>query len=243
MFYSLERISKNGFVGAKIKKSKSVLMKILFAYPIFQLDGFSFFQKSKVINLGLLYLAAVTEKNGHEAIIRLVNKFNIQKILKKVKPDVLAITSMYLQYPSMVEIIKKTKEFDKDIVTIAGGYHPTFRYEKILKECKELDYIVVGEGEKTFEEFLTSKEREKIKGLAFRKGKKIIFTGKREFIKDLDSIPFPARHLINFRVNYVISSRGCPFNCRFCCIKNFYERTIRRRSVANTIEELRPEQI
>lgn len=218
-------------------------MKILFVNPIFQLDGFSLLRKTKQINLGLPYLASIALKSGHEATIKLVNKFNFRNVLEKVDPDIVAVSMMYIQYPSGVEIIKQTKEFNKKIVTMAGGYVPTFRYEELLKKCDELDYAVIGEGEVTFDEtlrFLEGKIKkiEKIRGLAFKKNNNVVFTGKRELIKNLDSIPFPARELVDFKVPDISASRGCNYNCKFCCIKNFYGGTIRRRSVSNVIEEL-----
>jgi radical SAM superfamily enzyme YgiQ (UPF0313 family) len=125
---------------------------------------------------------------------------------------------------------------------VLGGYFPTFEYEYILNNNHSVDYVVVGEGENTFSELLATLESKKgvenILGLCYRKNGKVVFNGNRPFIKNLDTLSFPARHLVNAYAGYVVTSRGCPYNCAFCCSKKFYNRTHRKRSVENVLEEL-----
>lgn len=105
---------------------------------------------------------------------------------------------------------------------------------------KNVDVIVRGEGEVTFLDIVknieTEKDIHKIPGTIVRKNNEIIYNKDRSFIKNIDSLPFPARHLLpmgiyfknqeknfpfNMRVPYtsMITSRGCPYNCIYCDIK------------------------
>jgi radical SAM superfamily enzyme YgiQ (UPF0313 family) len=194
----------------------------------------------KKFPLGLLYLASVAELMDHKVFVKYGNECNINFFLKKFKPDIVCLSSMAFQYPNTIKICEEIKKNDKDIPIALGGYFPTFMFNEILLNNKNIDYIVVGEGEKTFSELLEyfecGKNLKKIKGLAFKKKGKVIFTGRRNLIDSLDSIPFPARHLASSE--HFCTSRGCYLNCKYCCIKNFYNKSFRIRSVRNVIEEL-----
>lgn len=216
-------------------------MRILLINPIVE------FYSEKVNNfpymtLGLLYLAAVAEKDGHDVFIRNSHYSTFKKTLREIRPDLVAITCVTAQYNQALKIATVVKKFNKKIITIIGGYHPTALWGDILKETDAFDYICVGEGEITFKEFLlaisSSGNALNVKGLAFKNGKEVIFTGARELISDLDSLPLPARHLVEFRVPFVATSRGCRNNCKFCSVKNFYGRKYRIRSIDSIIKEI-----
>lgn len=216
-------------------------MKILLVNPI--VDFFS--PKESLFpytSMGLLYLAAIAEKMGHEVKIKNCHYSNFKKIISKIKPDIVGITCYTIQYNQAKKIAEITKKYDKRIITIVGGHHPTFTWHKTLEETDVFDYICVGEGENTFKEFLenvSDRERiKKIKGLALKENEEIVFTGERELVLDLDSIPFPARHLINFSVPVIITSRGCFNNCKFCTIRSFYKNKHRRRNMGSIIDEI-----
>ncbi len=125
------------------------------------------------------------------------------------------------------------KEVSPKTVIVAGGAHPSLVPEKTLRICPQIDYIVVGEGELTFQEFLKAFEKgerdfSKIKGLAYLHEDKYIYTGDREFIEDLDTLPMPAYHLFDMHhplygmasegkdTLHATFSRGCPYRCTFC---------------------------
>lgn len=219
-------------------------MKILLINPLIDFSSRALYKRDIFIPmpLGILYLASIAEKMGNKVKVENIHYSNFKKLIKKFKPDLVGITCATPQYNQAVKIAQIAKNYNKKIITLIGGYHPTFRWQQILSETDIFDYVFIGEGEQTFQEFLESfPDREKIKkikGLAFKEGEKIIFTGERELISDLDSIPFPARHLVSFKVATLIASRGCPFNCKFCAIKNFYRHQYRRRSIDNVIKEI-----
>jgi len=216
-------------------------MKILLINPIVD------FYSEKInnfphITLGLLYLAAIAEKKGHEVIVKNSHQSNFKRILKEIRPDIVGITCLTVQYNQALKIAEIIKKYDKKIITVAGGYHPTILWKEILEETDFFDYLCIGEGELTFGDLLDAisqvKSVDEIKGLAFKKDKKIIFTGERELISDLDTLPLPARHLVSFNVPFISSSRGCRNNCKFCSVKNFYGKQYRRRSVEEVIKEI-----
>ena len=127
------------------------------------------------------------------------------------------------------------------IKIVVGGIHPTIFANEILRNCSSIDYIVLGEGEKSIlslVEFLEGKiEKFPSNGFAFRLSNKICIYPQTQYIEDLDSVPFPAYELTVFD-NYkgdlskwhnpknlkfdmtvpIITSRSCPYGCNFCSL-------------------------
>ena len=136
---------------------------------------------------------------------------------------------------------------------IVGGVHATALPMQTMEDCKGIDFLVYGEGESTFNEFLDALENKKtffhIKGLVFRYENEIICNEKRELIENLDTIPFPDYELVKDRhysdiyqlgnrVMNIVSSRGCPFNCNFCSKLTFGSQ-YRRRSPSKEVREIK----
>ena len=145
--------------------------------------------------------------------------------------------------------VKKAKEICPDIITIAKGAAFLNHGNDILANHKSLDIGILGEAEDTLKEILSERPLKDISGIYYRDDLVINFTGARPFIEDLDSIPFPARHLVdnnvyrrpdNGKVQAVIKvSRGCPFHCFFCLATPVSGAKVRRRSPENIIAEIR----
>jgi anaerobic magnesium-protoporphyrin IX monomethyl ester cyclase len=223
-------------------------MNILLVNPITFFDG-DFLLKSDryriethpFMNMGLLYLGTVAEKLGHKVMIKKAHYSNFKIMLKKYNPSILGITCMTPQYNLAKKLAKIAKDFNRNIIIILGGYFPTFMWKYIIRNTSLFDYLFIRESEETFKEFLMAIEHNKniknIRGIAFRENNKIIFTGERDLKKNIDSYSLPARRL--FKIPTIITSRGCPNNCKFCTIKNFYKRTYRERSMQNIVEELK----
>ena len=130
-----------------------------------------------------------------------------------------------------------------------GGAHPTIMPEEVLRN-EFVDYVVRGEGEKTFTELVLGKEDVSIKGLSYKDNGRIINNPTREPIDDIDSIPFPAYHLFPMKKyipslgNYkrlpaasLITTRGCPGRCTFCY--RFFGKKIKTRSARNIADEMK----
>ncbi len=154
--------------------------------------------------LGLGYLAAVLEKNNYkvDVIDCQVLKLSPEEFrteISKRKPDIIGVTSSTLTYQSGLKLIKIAKEACPNCITIAGGSHVTFWDDKALQECPELDIVVRREGENTMLELVQRIEGEEscddVLGTTCRKEGKIVKNPDRPYIEDLDSLPFPARHL------------------------------------------------
>jgi len=125
--------------------------------------------------------------------------------------------------PRLYEIARFYKK--KGVVTIAGGQH--FVEENIEEALLSgIDYVVVGEGEETIKELLMAligkKVLETVKGIAYRKNERIIYTASREPITDFDKLPLPDFSLVRYarmKVYPVERIRGCGMNCEFCSVK------------------------
>jgi anaerobic magnesium-protoporphyrin IX monomethyl ester cyclase len=129
-----------------------------------------------------------------------------------------------------------------DTWTVIGGPHTTALPERTLEEFPSVDIAVADEGEITITELAEAKgsgavpsELENILGIAVRVGDRVLRTGKRPWLENLDDLPFPAWELFPKARWGVMSSRGCPFGCIFC--QRVLGRKVRLRSVDNVLAE------
>jgi len=153
------------------------------------------------------------------------------------------------------EIVKIVRNIKPNIKVIIGGPHCTLFPEKALKETRA-DICVQGDGELVISDIKKAIRGEipfsKIPGIFYKKNGKILKGLPLKLINDLDSIAFPARHLAN-KYNYgnqfnpkikngdftsIITSRGCPFSCKFCSRNSVSMKTYRTRSTENIFKEL-----
>ena len=204
--------------------------------------------------LGLGYLAAVLEKNQYpvDVIDCQVLKLSFDELrgeLSKRKPDIVGMTASTLTYKSALQIAKIAKEVHPNCVTVLGGPHVTFWDDKALQECPELDIVIRREGENMLLELVQRIEKGKdyteVVGTTCRKNGQIIRNPDRPYIEDLDSLPFPARHLWPMDelrqtedILYLATSRGCVYWCEFCTTVRMHGRKYRIRSPKNVVDEL-----
>lgn len=228
-------------------------MKILLFAPPSETAASS----SESYPLALGYMGAVLEKEGHEVeVFNSIHenwekiKPNIIDIIKSKNPDIVGISSMTNNRGSAFELARLAKEISPKIKVILGGVHPTLMTKQILENFP-LDFIVVGEGEETIVELVKAIKKKaklsrikKIKGIAFKHDGKVIVTAPRPFIKNLDHIPFPKHsyfkeNIVKNKAAYLITSRGCPYRCKFCTSSVHWGRMMRQRSVKNVIKEIK----
>jgi radical SAM superfamily enzyme YgiQ (UPF0313 family) len=209
--------------------------------------------------LGLLYIAGVLEHEGHQVdIIDLVAEENTDETIHKSLSgvDAVGISVDSFAYNDVVTITKKIKQIDEHLPIIIGGPHCTFYPEKSLIDIPYADISVEGEGEQVIQHIIHSFEGKKplseIPGIRYRKGNEIHAGQPPDIITDLDALPFPARHLVSkydygkFGNDYlytpkftsIATTRGCPFQCRFCTRHIVGMNNFRKRSVENIISEL-----
>jgi radical SAM superfamily enzyme YgiQ (UPF0313 family) len=152
-----------------------------------------------------------------------------QKI-RDSKADVFGISSSFTPYHGeALEIGKIIKEWDRRKIVVMGGAHVSCDPEGVLRSpC--VDYVILGEGEVRFPLLLgqigkgKAKNIERIDGIGFRNDGSTRITPLQNFIQDLDSLPRPARELLDLdryrmrkkRSTMIITSRGCPHGCAYC---------------------------
>jgi len=201
-----------------------------------------------VIPIGLEYIVASIEKEVDDVhIIDMeLEDQPFQYFLDVFDPDLVGITMSATDHNEGLRLAKITKK--NGATTVLGGYHPTAIPDELLSH-PQVDIIVRGEGELTMKELVQKGSPEGVLGVSFKKGKQIIHNPDRPLIRDLDSLPFPARHLrrqkdksrmkSNGREFDVITmSRGCWGRCSFCCEPYMSKGRMRFRSPENTINEL-----
>lgn len=217
--------------------------------------------------LGLAYLAAVLEEEGIDVSItdgsRGLPLADVMGELKRYEPDIVGISCTTPTFLDAIELAEAVRRTFPKAITVLGGAHVTaIPQEAMLEEA--FDVGVVGEGEITFLELVREIEDkgglgkvdlEQINGLAFRRdGQLVVLTPPRERIKDLDTVPHPARHLLpppsayrptpaSYRklpLAVMMTSRGCPYGCTFCDRGVFgnYVRVHSPERVLDEIEEL-----
>jgi radical SAM superfamily enzyme YgiQ (UPF0313 family) len=208
--------------------------------------------------LGLLYLASALEQQGHKVTILDFSAEPYEK--KKVKSrilstDMVGITILSSAIVEAKKIIALIRENDNEIPIIIGGPHCTLFPKKTLQETAA-DICIQGEGEQVITKLNNPLEiNQKLKsipGIHYRIKNQITSGLPAKPIQNLDTISFPARHLVQryiygkgynpkikaMKFTSIITSRGCPFSCRFCSRGSIGFRQYRTRSIENIIEEL-----
>jgi len=209
--------------------------------------------------LGLLYLGAILEQDGHKVeildyYIENVSREQLKNTLHS--SDVVGITIYTYALKPAQDISKIVKELDPDIPLLIGGPHCIFHQKQSLSDFPDADISVVGEGEPVVLDLVKylqgQKNLDDINGIYYRDNGSIRSGKPLQVIEDLDGVPFPARHLVEKyeygelpfgyhmkKMTTMITSRGCPFNCRFC---SRYDNIIsgfrfRQRSADNVLQE------
>lgn len=201
--------------------------------------------------LGLAYLHSYLEKNYKVKTLFLNNKDyetcfrETVKTIEEFKPDIVGFQIITANRVSTYKLLEHIHENYPHIKQLIGGIHATLMYEQLIKKYPYV-VTVLGEGELTFDELgrelsKTNPDINKIDGIAFMYNSTIKRTSPRRLIENLDELPFP-KHELFFDENRIsgciMTARGCPFNCSFCCLDVLSQRRVRIRSVANIIEEV-----
>jgi anaerobic magnesium-protoporphyrin IX monomethyl ester cyclase len=231
--------------------------------------------------LGIAYVAAVLEKQHKVCIIDSPTEGweNLQQVdgtkyrvglknkeiadrIRRWAPDVVGINIPFSGWSKgAFEVASLVKDIDNGIVTVLDGQHPSARPEECLAD-PNIDYVVIGEGEITTSELVNTLEKgntgnlKKIEGIGFIENGRPVITSPRPPIEDLDSLPFPARHLLPMDKYFadvketplrgeiskpwttMITTRGCPYDCVFCTVHIVMGKKWRCRSPENVIDEI-----
>lgn len=183
----------------------------------------------------------------------------IENYISDYNPDIVGINCQFSRqhkiYHHLFSLIKK---INNNCTTVAGGAHATVCTEEVLKD-PSCDFVLLGEGEDSFRELILALTKGRdislIDGIGWKKNGNLNINKKRKWIIDLDSIPFPAYHLMGLKNYYgikishgsrhkekfcpIITSRGCPARCTFCTAQKVWGNKYRMRSVDNVIKEMK----
>ena len=222
----------------------------------------SHYLSSKDTNMpiGLLYLASALEKAGHHIEIfdcqLTADPFKeFDRLIAERPYDVIGFSAVSAAAQNAERMAARAKEADPSRPVLFGGVHATVKGAEVLNQLPHVDVAVIGEGEITtvrlLERLESGGDLDDIAGLAFRRHGEIVFTGRRPLIKDLDAIPFPAYHLVDinryspppgmsFRqpLAFMMTARGCPFDCAFCADTVIWQGKCRMRSPENVVDEM-----
>lgn len=208
------------------------------------------------IPLGLESIAANIRDLVDDMLIydQFMEKEPFQNVVSLFKPDLVGFSMSATEHNNGGELMRTVKKFDPKIPIIAGGFHPTGAPELVLSDL-QCDAVCRGEGETLFREFVQGHDWEKIDGLSFKhseNGEGIFHNEDRPVLKDLDSLPFPARDLrkrrgyhyknillLNREYDLMEFGRGCFGKCTFCCEPYFSRGRQRYRSPERTMAEIR----
>lgn len=185
--------------------------------------------------LGIAYLAAVLEQSGINVfLVDSQFHFSIDETVEEIAhlhPDIIGI-SVVSHYANLArEMIRKIHAVAQEAPIIAGGHHCTACHDQFLQQTPELSAVVRGEGESIITELAKRLHHGEslagIQSITYRNGKDIVVNPQGPPIENLDSLPLPARHLLSPLKIYggqgtIVSSRGCPYNCRFCTVHLAY---------------------
>ena len=220
-------------------------MKILLAYPhkddTYRKVGFV------LPPLGIAYIAGVLRDNGH--VVKIAD-FNVTDEKVDFSAfDIVGISSDTSRYKAALKIAKEAKKAGS--IVVMGGPHVSYMDEETLRTglC---DYVVRAEGEETMLSLANSIDcgdgLSSVRGLSFLKNGVLERTGDRGFIQDIDGL-VPARDLLSMqsyrhlemgkrKMTSILTSRGCPFSCSFCCSTEFSGRRWRSRSPVKIVDEV-----
>jgi anaerobic magnesium-protoporphyrin IX monomethyl ester cyclase len=267
-------------VNSGVKGSEAAKMRVCLINPP-RIQPKSWGKPSVFPPLDVAYVAALLETQHDVRIIDAANEGwkdleemdgtkyrqglenkEIAARIRQWSPDVVGIAIPFSGWwKSAHEVASVVKSIDKDIITVLTGLHPSARPAECLAH-PNIDFAVIGEPEKTVFELACVVEQgnvkgfKKVKGIAFNRNGEMIITPPRPEIHDIDSLPFPARHLLPMDTYFaavkenplrgeirkrwatMITSRGCPHNCVFCSIHVVMGKKWRSRSPENVVDEL-----
>ncbi len=242
------------------------MTKVLFSHSYYyKLDAKQWEMGMPYPPLGTIYAAAHLRENGYDVSLFDVclkdGPDEIEKIIAAQKPEYLVLYDDGFNYLTKMclttmreaafAMMKIAKKYGCKI--IVSGSDSTDHFEKYLTHGA--DVILLGEGEvsllETLNNWISGEALEDVKGLCFKENEKVINTGKRTVIKDLDSLPQPAWDLIDiesyrevwenkghkFALN-IATTRGCPFHCNWCA-KPIYGQRYNSRSVERVVDEVK----
>lgn len=212
-------------------------MKIILIYLCHYQDRHDY--HISLMPVGLISLAAYLEKEGHEVILANYSQKGHRKALKEIhalKPEVAGVSLFTHNRVDSLKLVQGIRKSVPSCKIIVGGPHATFLADELLKRHREIDFIIRGEGELAFAQLL---DRIRLKRPPAAKVIEPIVA------ESLNTLPSPGSFSgemididINEQFKNVISSRGCPYHCSFCCSPVFWNNRVRFIRPASIVKDL-----
>lgn len=220
--------------------------------------------KNTVPHLGPLYLLSTLEQNGFEGRLfdARIDKYAFNKAIT-FKPDIFGISAVTPAYLGGLRAAMKIKQIFPNITIIFGGPHPSSLPGEVVA-IPSVDYVLIGESETNMvklcslirENEVSITSLQTLKNLAFKRDNEVFLTEitSKITVENLDDLPYPAFHRMDLdtyfastqahglfkrgkRILPIMSTRGCPHSCTFCC--RVMGKKIRNRSVESVMAEVR----
>lgn len=222
-------------------------MKILLIQPKSYAIGFTDMILAEPLGLESI-AGGLTDEEVRIIDLRIKDELDTE--LKKFDPDICGISLSYaIDHNAVLAIARRIKEVLPKAYVVVGGQHASLNFQTLANSS--IDAVVIGEGERTFSELVRAlkehKDLREVKGIAFKYDGEFVLTEEREPEKNLDSLPLPQRTLIKRRYYHLgfqrplslyETSRGCPYECSFCCVWQFHKKTLRTKSAQAVLSEL-----
>ncbi|HUT03418.1 MAG TPA: radical SAM protein [bacterium] len=203
--------------------------KIVLVEPAAEFNAYQFV---RIPLIGLLYVATTLKRAGHdvtvlsEATKPVLSRKNGRLAPELISADVVGVSTMTPTADRAYEIARAVKKASPNTKIILGGIHSSLLPDEAAEHA---DVVLTGEGENA----VLDAVRPDFDGHIVRGG----------LIEDLDTLPFPDYELepdLRKSLKYatISASRGCPYDCSFCCVTKVYGRKVRFRSVESVTEEI-----
>ncbi|MGB9715791.1 MAG: B12-binding domain-containing radical SAM protein [Thermodesulfovibrionales bacterium] len=204
-----------------------------------------------------MYAASVARKAGFDVKLwdAPVLELSYDRLLDELKTygaEIVVVNTSTPSFDHDLKLIKLLKESLNPLI-IAVGPHVTALATDIIKNVNNIDIIALGEYDETIRDIaLNLNNLSGVKGIVYKKDGEIFSTGRRELIKDLDSLPYPAWDLVDINLYWesmfpktkrpvatIMSSRGCNYNCSFCLYPQvLFQQRLRLRKLECVIDEI-----
>ncbi|MFC1809606.1 B12-binding domain-containing radical SAM protein [Candidatus Omnitrophota bacterium] len=209
-----------------------------------------------LVSLGTYLKQNAVKVDVIDCVAERISMEGLIKILKERSYDLAGITGFTYTMPQAYKVAKAIKKNSSKTVVVFGGIHASILPERILDECEECDYVVIGEGEKVLLSLINTLQDKNdifnVPNIAYRKNGVACMSQRQPMSVDVDELPLPDYSLINMDHyvphpgNYKVlptfsfyASRGCPFLCAFCSANIVMGKKVRYKSVDRAIDEIK----
>ena len=204
--------------------------------------------------LGILYIATFLQKNG--IAVKVIDSSmeghtleELTEIILEERPYIVGFSAMSCQISTVLDVAAELKKHHSSLKIVVGGPHISSSREELFDFSKDIDFLIYGEGEKSFYQLVSGQPLEKIDGLIYKKDGKITVNNPPQLIQDLDNLPFPDLELLDLQrydsyfakslpLASLMASRGCPYNCIFCDAHSTHGKILRLRTPQNVVDEI-----